>query len=50
VRHTSKQESGQIYVPAVNWLVFGSVLVLILTFRSSQKLATLYGFAVTARS
>jgi KUP system potassium uptake protein len=47
VRHTSKQESGQIYVPAVNWLVFGSVLVLIVAFRSSQKLATLYGFAVT---
>jgi KUP system potassium uptake protein len=47
VRHTSTRESGQIYVPAVNWLVFGSVLVLILAFRSSEKLATLYGFAVT---
>jgi KUP system potassium uptake protein len=47
VRHTSKHEGGQIYVPAVNWLVFGSVLLLILAFRSSQKLATLYGFAVT---
>jgi KUP system potassium uptake protein len=47
VRHTSKKEGGQIYVPAVNWLVFGSVLALILAFRSSQKLATLYGFAVT---
>jgi KUP system potassium uptake protein len=47
VRHTSTRESGQIYVPAVNWLVFGSVVVLILAFRSSQKLATLYGFAVT---
>ena len=47
VRHTSKRESGQIYVPAVNWLLFGSVLVLILAFRSSTRLATLYGFAVT---
>jgi KUP system potassium uptake protein len=47
VRHTSKRESGQIYVPAVNWLVFGSVLVLVVAFRSSEKLATLYGFAVT---
>ena len=47
VRHTSKHESGQIYVPAVNWLVFISVLVLILAFESSEKLATLYGFAVT---
>jgi len=47
VRHTSQRESGQIYVPAVNWLLFGSVLVLILTFRTSTRLATLYGFAVT---
>jgi len=47
VRHTSKRESGQIYVPAVNWLLFISVLVLILAFRSSNRLATLYGFAVT---
>ena len=28
VRHTSTSESGQIYVPAVNWLLFGGVLVL----------------------
>ncbi len=47
VRHTSKKESGQIYVPAVNWLVFASVLLLVLAFRSSTRLATLYGFAVT---
>ena len=26
VRHTSTRESGQIYVPAVNWLLFGGVL------------------------
>ncbi|MCU1655815.1 MAG: Low affinity potassium transport system protein kup, partial [Pseudonocardiales bacterium] len=25
VRHTSTEESGQIYVPAVNWLLFGGV-------------------------
>jgi KUP system potassium uptake protein len=47
VRHTSTKESGQIYVPAVNWLLFGGVLVLMLTFRSSEKLATAYGLAVT---
>ena len=47
VRHTSHRESGQIYVPSVNWLLFISVLVLILAFRSSNRLATLYGFAVT---
>jgi KUP system potassium uptake protein len=47
VRHTSQRESGQIYVPAINWLVFVSVLILVLGFRSSNRLATLYGFAVT---
>jgi KUP system potassium uptake protein len=47
VRHTSSRESGQIYVPAVNWLLFGGVLVLMFTFRSSSKLATAYGLAVT---
>jgi KUP system potassium uptake protein len=47
VRHTSKREIGQIYVPAVNWLLFGSVLVLMVSFRSSAHLATAYGLAVT---
>ena len=47
VRHTSTVESGQIYVPAVNWLLFGGVLVLMLVFESSNKLATAYGLAVT---
>ena len=47
VRQTSKEESGQIYVPAVNWLLFAGVLVLMLAFRSSDRLATAYGVAVT---
>ncbi len=47
VRQTSSRESGQIYVPAVNWLLFGGVLVLMFSFRSSNKLATAYGVAVT---
>jgi KUP system potassium uptake protein len=47
VRHTSRRESGQIYVPAVNWLLFGGVLLLMITFRSSGRLATAYGLAVT---
>ena len=33
VRHTSTLESGQIYVPAVNWLLFAGVLVLMAVFR-----------------
>jgi KUP system potassium uptake protein len=47
IRHTSTRESGQIYVPAVNWVLFGSVLVVMLGFRSSSRLATAYGLAVT---
>jgi KUP system potassium uptake protein len=47
VRHTSKKESGQIYVPGVNWLLFGGVLILMISFRSSGRLATAYGLAVT---
>jgi KUP system potassium uptake protein len=47
VRHTSTRESGQIYLPVVNWLLFGGVLVLIAAFGSSQRLATAYGLAVT---
>jgi KUP system potassium uptake protein len=47
VRHTSTIESGQIYVPGVNWLLFGGVLVLMLVFGSSNRLATAYGLAVT---
>ncbi|HEY0813053.1 MAG TPA: potassium transporter Kup [Pseudonocardia sp.] len=47
VRHTSTVASGQIYVPAVNWLLFGGVVVLMLVFRSSNRLATAYGLAVT---
>jgi KUP system potassium uptake protein len=46
VRHTS-EEGGQIYLPAVNWLLFGSVLILMFSFRSSASLASAYGLAVT---
>jgi KUP system potassium uptake protein len=48
IRHTSPQEVGQVYVPAVNWLLFTGVLALMLGFRSSERLATAYGVAVTA--
>jgi KUP system potassium uptake protein len=47
VRQTSTRESGQIYVPAVNWLLFAAVLVVMFGFRSSSRLATAYGVAVT---
>lgn len=48
VRQTSEHEGGQIYVPAVNWILYVGVVVLILAFRSSEHLAVAYGLAVTA--
>ncbi|MGD8149917.1 potassium transporter Kup [Ornithinimicrobium sp. Y1694] len=47
VRQTSEQEGGQIYIPVVNWLLFAGVLLLLLLFRASERLATAYGVAVT---
>jgi KUP system potassium uptake protein len=47
IRHTSKEESGQIYVPGINWILLAGVLILTVTFGSSQSLATAYGLAVT---
>jgi KUP system potassium uptake protein len=47
VRHTSSEQEGQVYVPSINWLLFVAVLAVTLTFRSSTKLATAYGVAVT---
>jgi KUP system potassium uptake protein len=47
IRHTSSREAGQIYVPAVNWILFAGVLAVTLGFRSSNRLATAYGVAVT---
>src|SRR3954447_24467389 len=47
VRQTSEHEGGQIYLPGVNALLFAGVLVVVLAFRSSQRLATAYGVSVT---
>ena len=47
VRHTSDQEIGQIYIPAINWALLVGVALLILGFHSSSNLASAYGIAVT---
>jgi KUP system potassium uptake protein len=47
VRHTSASERGQIYLPAVNWLMLAGVLACVLGFGSSSALAAAYGIAVT---
>jgi KUP system potassium uptake protein len=46
-RHTSAEEAGQIYLPAVNWSLAAAVLAVVLLFRSSARLASAYGLAVT---
>ena len=46
VQHTSAQQIGQIYVPALNWLLLAAVLVAVLGFGSSSKLASAYGVSV----
>ena len=47
VRHTSITEEGQIFLPQVNAALALGVLVLVLSFRSSDALASAYGIAVT---
>lgn len=47
IRHTSSDDVGKVYLPAINWVLFISVLALMVGFGSSTKLATAYGVAVT---
>jgi KUP system potassium uptake protein len=47
IRHTSRDQAGQVYLPVVNWLLFVLVILVVLGFRSSAGLATAYGVAVT---
>jgi len=48
VRHTSETEEGQIYMPQVNFALLIGVLILVMTFRDSERLAAAYGISVTA--
>jgi KUP system potassium uptake protein len=48
IEHTSETHVGQIYMPQVNTLLMVAVLILVITFGSSSKLATAYGISVTA--
>ncbi|MEN9629490.1 MAG: hypothetical protein RJA10_2717 [Pseudomonadota bacterium] len=47
ILHTSVRETGQIYVPFVNWALFGCVVFAVVMFGSSSALASAYGIAVT---
>ncbi|MCX7961838.1 MAG: potassium transporter Kup [Burkholderiales bacterium] len=48
VVQTSARERGQIYIPVVNWLLAVAVLLAVVGFGSSSRLAAAYGVAVTA--
>jgi len=47
ILHTSVRETGQIYVPFVNWGLYVCIVGAVLMFGSSSKLAGAYGITVT---
>ncbi|EHU1208614.1 MULTISPECIES: potassium transporter Kup [Acinetobacter] len=47
IDHTSESEIGQIYIPALNWMLLGMIMSLVLMFQSSANLGSAYGIAVT---
>jgi KUP system potassium uptake protein len=47
ILHTSEQETGQIYIPFVNWALYGCIVMAVIFFGSSGKLAAAYGITVT---
>lgn len=46
VRHTSESEKGQVYVPAVNWALAVSCILLVIALGNSSALAGAYGIAI----
>jgi KUP system potassium uptake protein len=46
VLHTSETDTGQIYLPFVNWGLFALIVVAVVMFKSSSNLAAAYGIAV----
>jgi len=47
ILHTSVNETGQIYIPFVNWALYGCIVMAVIFFGSSSKLAAAYGITVT---
>ncbi len=46
IQHTSVRETGQIYIPFVNWGLFVAIVLAVVMFKSSSNLAAAYGIAV----
>lgn len=47
IKHTHKHHEGQIYLPFVNWGLYIGCIALVLTFKTSNHLASAYGLAVS---
>ena len=47
IQHTSVRDTGQIYIPFVNWSLFWAIVLAVLLFKSSSNMASAYGIAVT---
>ena len=46
ILHTSVKDTGQIYIPFVNWGLFAVIVLAVMMFKSSSNLAAAYGIAV----
>jgi len=46
IEHTSVKDTGQIYMPFVNWGLFVAIVLAVVMFKSSSNLAAAYGIAV----
>ena len=47
IHHTSAKDTGQVYIPLVNWGLFAAIVLAVVLFQSSANLASAYGIAVT---
>lgn len=47
ILHTSAEHRGQIYISGINWVLYATVMALVLGFRSSANLAAAFGIAVS---
>jgi KUP system potassium uptake protein len=47
ILHTSVKETGQVYVPFINWGLYVCIVIAVVVFQSTSKLAAAYGIAVT---
>ena len=46
ILHTSVKDTGQIYLPFINWSLFIAIVLAVMMFKSSSNLAAAYGIAV----